>query len=935
MAGGNGKTGIIVMDMWDHYPCKPAEVRIDQIASRIDTMLLEVIRKEDIIIAFCPSDIGLENIKTGKKTPDGGDILKYKDSEAYKRSEAYNLPGVNPQEISDLDTIAIRARFHRYKTDSKGSWIPARWTVYETIDECDCHTDDGERPLDVHPWLQKYVYQGENTPNDEQELYQEFQKRGILSNNNCSIVRYMASQGVKQAYIVGVHANMCFFSRISGVLYLLKYGINPVIVKDMTDTRLTRFQYPFKEHFDANEEFFSYIQNEIDRKDLIQRLNNYQMPYKDSLLPSVLDDSLKIQVAESSALGISLRPLKFKNDNRLSPSCGDKTGLTLENDEWGKERPMFPRGMVLYTDEKGITGIKVCYLDKPGSSGAKEIMIGSASGKAEPAWEFPLGNCIIKVLVKVKDGLRGMQIIMSSGKSYQYGNLDGSSPGLYKFECDRHHGIVSLIGRKDGNRLSGLCFRQTPYNTFSIIRSGDDFKYHESVINIQITGIGDCTVLFFEGAFYVYYKGSFMEKKDSIWLYPGYTDDYTLNAFQLAMNRGERDESGSKDKLQNWEFPKETEGCNHNGIWKKDIVHEKRDWYLFHSWNHSPFFMQWDREPEDGVSVVNKTISRAKGVMLTEQQEWPEEAPLNECGTILEGPVCLVGYSLNIQGPFGLNIHLALDEDIAADETAYLSITSEDGAVSRIDVRDARIRQGRRFQEHVFLCETAAKEMSRNISAQLFYHNGTEQSEVYTNTVCACAASWRERPETSEHMRELLKTLLNYGGYAQSYFDFCIDEPANGCLEEAERQLPDTGPLCLDLGYDKDEVHDITGITYEGASLIMGSELTVRHYFETQEGADITKYEFRCESSGGRTLEAAACGSNYRLDVGGIGAGDFDQLCRISVIYEGATRDFITYSPVSYLKAVLENSDTDKKLKDLVKALYCYYRNCREYLKIM
>lgn len=937
------RIGIIVVDMWNHYPCRPAEARIQQIAKQIDTLLCQAVKKEHVIVAFCPSDIRLEDITTDQE------IKKYENSKAFKRSIEYNKDAA-PGEISDLDTINLRGRFHRYIINQNGDWLYDYYIKYKTVDECDCKTNDGERNSEVHGWLEKYVYCKMN----EKPLFDAFQERSILSNNNYSIVRYLWSQGVKRAYLVGVHANMCFFSRLCGVLYLLKYGITPCIVKDMTDTRFSRFQYPFKDHFDANDQFFSYIEKEIRMDELIERLNEQKLPYEEPNLP-VLDKNLKIEVVDSNELTDilelqKLQQMEFVNDRRLSSVYG-KPGseeLTLDSDEWGKERPMFPRGIEIYMTDTSITGIRISYLGQPGEKAAKTISIGNTEGTAKQVWKFPIGVYINRVLGTFGQGLLGIQVVLCDGSSFQLGEIDRAKKGFFEFLCDKHYGVTSFLGKYEAGKITAIRFRQTPYNTFKVVRKDNWNSYHVNRINYLAENDEKCTFVFFEGAFYLYCENRFVEIDDKVILHSAESQNYELNAFQLVMdyNLGEiRDETGSKEVLQNVTPPNTVKDSDPRGDkytgFTKDIKYEKKDWYMFQSWNGSTFYMQWARDPQEGAGKdfdelyvwEDRKRKGHTGAQLLEQLEWPEDEPWNESE---EGSISLsslVGYSLNLSGEFGLNFHMLLDNKATEDASAYMQLTAAGGSIKKVLVKDAEVRQNGKIRETIFFCKAAPKELGQTISAQLFFDDGQESGEAYTFSVQEYANQMGKRPDMYLLTQETLKMLLNYGACAQIYFNYNLENMADSDLDEMERKLPDEKTICEYLEFDEDQFSEIEGIVYEGTSLIMASELTIRHYFELKEGAEITQYTFRLKETG-QTIEPVRCDSNYSLDISHLTVNDLYRPYQVKVSYHGDDSHFITYSIASYIKAVLQNEAATRELKNLVKSLFCFYKSCYEYLEI-
>ncbi|MDE5860694.1 MAG: hypothetical protein K2H28_00690, partial [Ruminococcus sp.] len=146
-----------------------------------------------------------------------------------------------------------------------------------------------------------------------------------------------------------------------------------------------------------------------------------------------------------------------------------------------------------------------------------------------------------------------------------------------------------------------------------------------------------------------------------------------------------------------------------------------------------------------------------------------------------------------------------------------------------------------------------------------------------------------------------------YGKYAKAYF-------SGGNLTTTSEINSVTADMLSD--YTMKSIGTLSnGITYYGSSLLLESETTVRHYFKVAEGTDVSAYNF----SGNK-------GNYYYIDITDISADKLDMACDTKI--GGYT---VTYSPMSYIYAVLSSEKASDSLKNVVRALYLYNQAVNAY----
>lgn len=279
----------------------------------------------------------------------------------------------------------------------------------------------------------------------------------------------------------------------------------------------------------------------------------------------------------------------------------------------------------------------------------------------------------------------------------------------------------------------------------------------------------------------------------------------------------------------------------------------------------------------------------------------------DECGEFTDGTSArLAGYTLSLEGNIGVNFHVELSNSIAYDKDAYMQFTLDGEHIGRIMISDAAEStiDGKKY--YVFKCEVPAKNMTSEITAQIF-SGETACGNVYSYTVREYADYiLNNKSDYSQETIDLVEAMLTYGGYAQTYFGFNTDKMANEGI---------ASDLGLAVISDKEQVEFTgslpDGITYYGTSLILKSNTIIRHYFKAE-----SEPENYTGSSEGL----------YYYDIAGISA---DKLASKENLSIGDWS--VSASPMSYAYAVVNGGSDNESLINLVKAMYLYYEAATAY----
>lgn len=278
----------------------------------------------------------------------------------------------------------------------------------------------------------------------------------------------------------------------------------------------------------------------------------------------------------------------------------------------------------------------------------------------------------------------------------------------------------------------------------------------------------------------------------------------------------------------------------------------------------------------------------------------------------------IYGFSIGLGGNISVNYYTVIDEEVANDPTAKMIFTVPDtGNSYNVEIPVSEATFDGTF--HHFTCEVAAKEITSDIFCQVV--SDTRASDVFRYSVKEYAEVILANPDVYADEGPLVKSMLNYGAYAQIYFNHNTQNLANTSeyISEDEKVLVDELDLS-DYEFALSGTQD--GVAYYGSSLSLKSETAIIHYFTIADGVDVNSLDVTVN---GKASELVLNGNLYMLKISDIPAHKLDEM------YEVKVGDLILdYGVFSYgYKAM---NKTNENLKNAVKALYAYNQAAIEYI---
>ena len=307
-----------------------------------------------------------------------------------------------------------------------------------------------------------------------------------------------------------------------------------------------------------------------------------------------------------------------------------------------------------------------------------------------------------------------------------------------------------------------------------------------------------------------------------------------------------------------------------------------------------------------------------------------------ECKAYIDGiGAKLVGYTLSLNGNIAVDFHMELSDDIVKDEGAYAYITYERGENTlnkTIYVKDilneTKEVNGKTY--YVFSCEVSAKDMTGDISITM-HTSDNREGNTYHYTVKEYADYMISHTDTySEEAVAFAKAIVNYGAYAQIYFDNNTNKLANASLDEADQNVAE---VTLDtFDHYKPVINNNEAVgKFVSGNLSLKTETTVNVLFKAADGVEASKLIFKV---GDTVLDQPDIrrinGKDYYcISVDNIKAPDLDEVYSFTVT-DGINTSTMDYGAFSYAYTVMK-SDRYGALKDVTRALWYLNQTAEAY----
>ena len=198
------KTALLLCDVWDSHWCRGARERLDAMIPRMNEVV-RVARHSGIQIIHAPSDT----------------MDVYADTAARQRAIAAHP--VEPPLLLEHDDPPL------------------------PIDDSDGGSDTGEKP-----WHRAWRRQHAGIEID--------QSVDGISDSGVEVYSLMQARGIEHLLIAGVHTNMCVLNRSFAIKQMVRWGVDVMLVRDLTDAMYNPAMPPYVDHDRGTQLVIGYIE---------------------------------------------------------------------------------------------------------------------------------------------------------------------------------------------------------------------------------------------------------------------------------------------------------------------------------------------------------------------------------------------------------------------------------------------------------------------------------------------------------------------------------------------------------------------------------------------------------------------------------------------------------------------------------------------------
>ena len=265
--------------------------------------------------------------------------------------------------------------------------------------------------------------------------------------------------------------------------------------------------------------------------------------------------------------------------------------------------------------------------------------------------------------------------------------------------------------------------------------------------------------------------------------------------------------------------------------------------------------------------------------------------------------------------------NITLEEDLKVN--FHLNMTENDQVKITVAGEESILEadQLEKTETGAYLAEVklAAAQMTDRITLQIISESDVSDAVEYTVRQYADTILSDEK---YSNYHALVREMLNYGGCAQTYFNYETDNQANaGITNAGAAEIPESAET------EHTVMDDVESADLDAVSLLYHDRVAVRFYFRTEYSADAYKFVVN-----GKAYEPVTDGEYCIVEIPGITPEKLSEQIYVSVEDVDGNVLTVNYSPMNYI--VRMNSKGSDNLKVLLKALYNYHLAAKAFYSV-
>lgn len=319
--------------------------------------------------------------------------------------------------------------------------------------------------------------------------------------------------------------------------------------------------------------------------------------------------------------------------------------------------------------------------------------------------------------------------------------------------------------------------------------------------------------------------------------------------------------------------------------------------------------------------------------------------------------------NLTLGGNIGANVYFA-DKQDASWKNSYYVIFKVDNNVTKIKFADGENSTIKATNYRRFSVSVSPQQMTTPIEVYLADKNDTKISEVKSFTIATYGKVLLENSNQEKlinnwtvngaapigsaiteqnKLQKLIKAMLNYGAYTQTYTRTNTDNLANTSLGEGE--TTPAGPTDINGSGNKgyqlpdEDAAKAANIQFTGIALENGSTLGMRIYFRAYDSNKpvtlLTVKTVHVEGNWALTNTASIEQDNdgFYIPVRGIYSNWLTNTYRITITNQNTDNKQVSIDiqPLAYVYLLLSQENENTNLTNMVKAMYDYCEAAKDY----
>lgn len=291
------------------------------------------------------------------------------------------------------------------------------------------------------------------------------------------------------------------------------------------------------------------------------------------------------------------------------------------------------------------------------------------------------------------------------------------------------------------------------------------------------------------------------------------------------------------------------------------------------------------------------------------------------------------GASLSLGGEIAVNLYLSLDDEMKADEEAYITMLGPDDDEAVKVLVSELAKSG---DLYIMSYKVNAAQMGEKIAFTLYNGQneiipvwntvGTQSYETYTYSVMdyiKAVKPLKDEDDNPTELAVLAEKMQTYGALARMYL---ID---TGKVSENTAYVEPSAVTYYDAGalvdYKLIKSSELTRSL--SVSLVLESETSLRLYY-SGEKTDVSVYDK--DTNQDVAYRTGKKGGKYYIEIPNIAAPDLDRTFMIVFADEG----MVFFSALSFAELILgayQNNNDKNVVCDMVRALYDYNQAANDY----